>query len=104
LIDRRRSIYPWWRSRHQIEAFKLEALEYAEPALDVLLPLASFLFLLNIITWPFNQLLSCGLLGQILVGILWGSPLFGWLGTETQQTIVDLGYIGLILLVYEGCS
>ena len=80
----------------------MNALQYEEPSLETLLPLASFLLALHILAWPFNRLFSCGLLGQILVGILWGAPLSSWLGSDIQRTVVNLGYVGLIVLVYEG--
>ena len=49
-----------------------------------------------------NTLLHCGLIAQIFVGVAYGTPGLQWLSTEIQSTVVDLGYIGLILLVYEG--
>lgn len=39
---------------------------------------------------------------QILVGIIWGKPLGNWLDQTAQKVIMDLGYLGLILLVYQG--
>jgi Kef-type K+ transport system membrane component KefB len=80
----------------------MNALAYHEPPLETLLPLSSFLIALHFVAWPLNRLFSAGLLGQILVGIVWGTPLTSWLDINTQQTIVQLGYIGLILLVFEG--
>ena len=80
----------------------MSALAYHEPPLETLLPLSSFLIALHLVAWPLNRLFSAGLLGQILVGTVWGTPLTSWLDISTQQTIVQLGYIGLILLVFEG--
>jgi len=57
----------------------MNSLPYTEPPLDVLLPLSSFLLALHIVAWPLNRLFSCGLLGQIFVGMVWGTPLTSWL-------------------------
>jgi predicted MFS family arabinose efflux permease len=43
-------------------------------------------------------------LGQILIGIVWGSPLAEWLHVEWQETFVVVGYVGLLLVVFEGES
>jgi Kef-type K+ transport system membrane component KefB len=80
----------------------MTALAYQEPLLEVLLPLSSFLLALHVVAWPLDRLVSCGLLGQVAVGVIWGTPLTSWLALDTEQTIVQLGYIGLVLLVYEG--
>jgi Kef-type K+ transport system membrane component KefB len=79
----------------------MNALPYQQPLQETLLPLSSFLLALHIAAWPLDKLFSCGLIMQILVGIVWG-PLTSWLALDVQRTIVQLGYIGLILLVYEG--
>ena len=51
-----------------------------------------------------DTLLSCGVLGQIFVGILYGVPLGGtaWLSLSLQEAVQSLGYLGLIALVFEG--
>jgi len=77
------------------------ALPYKETPLPILLPLSAFLLALHIFAWPLDKLVSCGLLGQMLVGTIWG-PVTSWLDLEIQDTVVNLGYVGLILLVYEG--
>ena len=79
----------------------MNALPYQQPLQETLLPLSSFLLALHIAAWPLDKLFSCGLIMQILIGIVWG-PLASWLALDVQRTIVQLGYIGLILLVYEG--
>jgi len=79
----------------------MDSLPYHEPAPSILLPLSSFLLCLHILAYPFN-LVSSGLLGQIFAGIIFGGPLTSWLPLSTQEAIVQLGYIGLILLCYEG--
>ena len=79
----------------------MDALPYNETPLKVLLPLSAFLLALHIVAWPLDKFFSCGLLGQILVGTIWGS-LTNWLDNDVQTTVVKLGYVGIILLVYEG--
>ncbi|KAG9196134.1 hypothetical protein G6011_01255 [Alternaria panax] len=80
------------------------SLPYHEPGIVVILVLASFLLLLNLANAALDRLLYCGLLGQLLVGIAWGTPGAKWLSGSVQDTVVQLGYLGLILLVYEGMS
>jgi hypothetical protein len=60
--------------------------------------------LLNIANAALDRIVYCGLLGQVLVGIAWGTPGAKWLTTHMEEVIVQLGYIGLILLVFEGRS
>ena len=38
----------------------------------------------------------------MLIGVAFGTPGAKWLDKGTEQIIVQLGYLGLILLVYEG--
>ena len=78
------------------------ALPYQEPPIKTILILLSFLILLNAINHILDRLIYCGLIGQVLIGIAYGTPGAKWLSEGTQQTIVQLGYLGLILLVYEG--
>jgi hypothetical protein len=67
-----------------------------------ILVLTSFLLLLNILNAALDRVLYCGLLGQVLVGIALGTPGAKWLSLSIEETVVQLGYLGLILLVYEG--
>jgi hypothetical protein len=80
------------------------SLPYHEPGIVVILILTSFLLLLNILNATLDKLLYCGLLGQVLIGIAWGSPGAKWLSASIEETVVQLGFLGLILLVYEGLS
>lgn len=80
------------------------SLPYHEPGIQTILILVSFLLLLNVINAALDKVLYCGLLGQVLIGIAWGTPGAKWLSTEVEEVIVQLGYLGLILLVYEGSS
>lgn len=80
------------------------SLPYHEPGIITILILVSFLLLLNIVNAALDRVLYCGLLGQVLIGIAWGTPGAKWLSSEVEEVVVQLGYIGLILLVYEGAS
>ncbi|KAJ5721387.1 Sodium/hydrogen exchanger [Penicillium malachiteum] len=78
------------------------AFGYEEPTITTLLNQTGFLLILNIINVCLDKLLYCGLVGQLFVGILWGTPGAKWLSRDTETVIQQLGYIGLIMLVYEG--
>lgn len=80
------------------------SLPYHEPAILTILVQSSFLLVLNLVSVVLDRLVYCGLLGQVLVGIAWGTPGAKWLSSEAELVIVQLGYLGLILLVYEGWS
>ena len=78
------------------------SLPYKEPDIITILTLSSFLLLANVLNSIVDKLLYCGIIGQVLLGVAWGTPGAKWLSTAVEETIVQLGYIGLILLVYEG--
>jgi Kef-type K+ transport system membrane component KefB len=78
------------------------SLPYHEPSIPTILIQSTFLLLLNVVSALLDRLVYCGLLGQVLIGIAWGTPGAKWLSIEAEEVIVQLGYLGLILLVYEG--
>ncbi|TID16107.1 sodium hydrogen exchanger family protein [Venturia nashicola] len=78
------------------------SLPYHEPDILTILIQASFLLVLNAVNHVLDNLLYCGLVGQLLIGIAWGTPGAKWLPNEVETVIVQLGYLGLVLLVYEG--
>lgn len=78
------------------------ALSYAEPNAATILTLSSFLLASNILNFILDKAVFCGLIGQMLVGIAWGSPGGNLLGPDIENAIVRFGYLGLVLLVYEG--
>lgn len=78
------------------------SLPYGEPGIVTILVLGSFLLLLNVVNYLLDKLVYCGLIGQILIGVAWGQPGAGWLSREVQDAVMQLGYLGLILIVYEG--
>lgn len=75
---------------------------YHEPSPTLLVILTSFLYFLNLFGWLAQRLVSAGLLGQILIGIIYGTPVAGWLGEEYEEAIVGIGYVGLLIVVFEG--
>lgn len=79
-------------------------LPYEEPGITVILSLASFLLLLNGVRYALDRLLYCGIIGEILIGVVWGLPVgdTAWLTQDIQEAIQALGYLGLISLVFEG--
>jgi hypothetical protein len=78
------------------------SLPYHEPGIVTILIIASFLLLLNTINYALDRIVYCGLVGQLFIGIAWGIPGANWLSADLQHSIVQLGYLGLILIVYEG--
>ncbi|KAH8667474.1 Sodium/hydrogen exchanger family-domain-containing protein [Tricladium varicosporioides] len=77
-------------------------LPYHEPDIITILTQSSLLLILNIVNTIFDKLVFCGLLGQVFIGVAWGTPGGKWLDHGVEDVIVQLGYLGLILLVYEG--
>lgn len=80
----------------------LAALSYKEPDIVTILIQSSFLLLLNLVNWILDNAIYSGLVGQVSVGIVWGVPGANWLSDEVQHTVMQLGYLGLISIVYEG--
>jgi len=78
------------------------SLPYHEPTLVALLVSSTFLLALNGINSALDRTLACGLVGQVLIGTAWGVPGAGWLSLDFQRVVSDLGYLGLILVVYAG--
>ncbi|KAJ1326153.1 cation:proton antiporter [Microdochium nivale] len=85
------------------------SLPYHEPSISQILVMISFLLVLNGVGSVIDRVLYCGLIGQVLVGIAWGTPGAQWLASTLasstaafEHVVVQLGYLGLILLVYEG--
>lgn len=77
-------------------------LQYHEPDIISILVLVSFFFFLSSVGWVFNKAIRAGLIGQILMGILYGAPVGNILDTAWQETFMALGYVGLILIIFEG--
>lgn len=77
-------------------------LPFEEPDAITLLIYSSFLLFLNGLNYILNRFIFCGLVGQILLGVCYGVPGTNWLSKHSQETFMELGYIGLILMVYQG--
>ena len=77
---------------------------YHEPDIVTVLILTAFVLLLNISNYVLDKLVFCGLLGQILIGVWFGTPGSKWLSKDVEAAVQLLGYLGLILIVYEGSS
>lgn len=78
------------------------ALSYHGPGIVTILILSSFLLLENVVNYVFDRLLFCGLIGQIAIGVAWETPGGKWLLEDVENTVMQLGYLGLILIVFEG--
>ncbi len=78
------------------------AFVYHEPAISTILNQSGFLLVLNLVNTCLDKLLYCGLIGQLFIGILWGTPGAKWLDHDVETVMQQLGYLGLIMLVYEG--
>lgn len=77
-------------------------LQYEEPDIISIVVLISFFFLLSAVGWAFNRAISASLIGQILLGVLYGAPVGNILTVEWQETFLALGYVGLVLIIFEG--
>jgi len=75
---------------------------YQVPSLPVILTISAFIYLLNVANFLFSHLINAGLLGPLLIGIVFGPQVANLLSTAVQETFILLGYIGLVLLVFEG--
>ncbi|KAF3216974.1 hypothetical protein TWF192_000877 [Orbilia oligospora] len=82
--------------------FKSILAERASHALGQISNLYCFLLTLNLANWALDRLVFCGLIGQIFIGTILGTPLLAWLPQNLEASAVLLGYLGLIILVYHG--
>ncbi|GAA5914680.1 hypothetical protein JCM6882_003600 [Rhodosporidiobolus microsporus] len=74
---------------------------YHEPSFAQLAVLLSLFYLLQLARGGANALLGAGLLGEIAVGVVFG-PCAKILGEQTEREFIAVGYIGLVLIVFEG--
>ncbi|KAK4056447.1 hypothetical protein OIO90_002590 [Microbotryomycetes sp. JL221] len=79
----------------------MTTISYREPTLPHLLTLISFLYLLQVGRTLADKVLGAGLIGECAIGVVYG-PVTDILEIEWQQTFVAMGYIGLVLIVFEG--
>ncbi len=78
------------------------AIRYEEPAIDTILVQSSFLLLSNIVNSVLDNVFYCGLVGQVLLGMAWGTPGAKLLSHAFEESATQLGYLGLIAIVFEG--
>lgn len=78
------------------------SISYHEPTVTIIAILSGFLILLNLVNYGLNKVAYCGLIGQVALGIAWGTPGAKWLSREVEDAVMQLGYLGLILIVFEG--
>lgn len=77
-------------------------LPYHEPSIVEILVIISFFFILCLAEWLSAKVIRAGIIGNIAVGIIYGVPLANILEVNWQKTFLALGYIGLILIIFEG--
>ncbi|KAJ5111319.1 hypothetical protein N7532_001854 [Penicillium argentinense] len=77
-------------------------LPYHEPGIVEILIIVSFFFFLSLAKWVSAKIFQAGIIGQIAVGIIYGVPLADILERNWQETFLALGYVGLILIIFEG--
>ncbi|KAF1829832.1 Sodium/hydrogen exchanger [Decorospora gaudefroyi] len=78
-------------------------IQYHEPNIIQILVLISFFFWLSFGEWLSNKVFRAGLIGQIVVGLIYGLPIAGIiLPVPWQEAFIALGYIGLVLIIFEG--
>ncbi|KAK3626467.1 hypothetical protein LTR22_023161 [Elasticomyces elasticus] len=77
-------------------------LQYHEPGIVDILIIVSFFTFLWLAGYLSAKVIRAGIIGPIVVGIIYGEPLANILHAEWQQTFLYLGYIGLILIIFEG--
>lgn len=78
------------------------AIPYEEPGIVTILVQASFFLALSIVNSILDNVFFCGLVGQVLIGMAWGTPGAKILSHQFEEMAMQLGYLGLILIVFEG--
>lgn len=78
------------------------SLAYTEPKLTLILTVGGFIVLLNAIGSILDKWIHSGLIGQLILGALLGTPLAHLFPLYIEQSIQVLGYLGLLLLLAEG--
>lgn len=73
-----------------------------QPAVVEILILISFFTFLSLAETLSSIVIRAGIIGPIAVGIIYGEPLANILHAEWQETFLAIGYIGLILIIFEG--
>ncbi|KAJ7165118.1 Cation/H+ exchanger [Mycena filopes] len=79
----------------------MSSIPYTTPDAPSLLTVSAFLYLLNVAETLFARFINAGLLGSLCVGILFGPEVANILPADVHNTFITLGYIGLVLIVFE---
>jgi Kef-type K+ transport system membrane component KefB len=79
----------------------MSSVPYQVPNVPSLLTLSSFLYLINVADYLSRQWIHAGLVGPLVVGIVYGSQAADILSASLQTILISLGYIGLLLIVFE---
>ncbi|KAL1691137.1 Sodium/hydrogen exchanger family-domain-containing protein, partial [Schizophyllum commune] len=74
---------------------------YEAPSIPTLLTLSSFLYLNSAASSLFDRIIHANLLGPLLVGIIYGPQVAGILPADALTTFINVGYIGLLIIVFE---
>ncbi|GAB1734662.1 hypothetical protein NU195Hw_g912t1 [Hortaea werneckii] len=77
-------------------------LQYHEPTIVEILIIISFFTFLWLAEYVSSKVIRAGIIGPIAIGIIYGKPLANILERTWQETFLYLGYIGLILIIFEG--
>ncbi|OJJ33575.1 hypothetical protein ASPWEDRAFT_30637 [Aspergillus wentii DTO 134E9] len=77
-------------------------LPYHEPEIVEILVIISFFFILSLAESVSAKIIRAGIIGPIAVGIVYGTPLADILEEGWQKTFLALGYVGLILIIFQG--
>jgi Kef-type K+ transport system membrane component KefB len=67
-----------------------------------ILILISFFTFLSLAETLSTIIIRAGIIGPIVVGIIYGKPLTDILDETWQETFLAIGYVGLILIIFEG--
>ncbi|KAJ6591305.1 Cation/H+ exchanger [Mycena vulgaris] len=79
----------------------MTAIAYTTPDVPLTLTVCAFLYLMNVAEAVFARYINAGLLGSLCIGIVFGSEVSGILPEAVQSTFITMGYIGLLLIVFE---
>ncbi|KAF7366376.1 putative Na(+)/H(+) antiporter GerT [Mycena sanguinolenta] len=79
----------------------MTTIAYTTPNVPTILTVGSFLYLINLAEAIFARFLNAGLLGSLCVGVLFGPEVSNILPEAIQSAVITIGYIGLLLIVFE---
>ena len=85
----------------ETDNYAMSSVPYQVPSTPSLLTLSSFLYLINVADSLSAQWIHAGLIGPLVVGIVYGPQAADILSASLQSTLISLGYVGLLLIVFE---